>query len=139
MMTPDQIFELVDIHMGGPFRWGKEDCFLGAADVFKAACGLDLAETVRGRYKTEAEAAEILSEYGGSLMIFVQCQAMRAGANLGKQGMTAPVGSLGVSPRECAIGLDGRCTSIHLGNNRWATKSARGFIMSAKAEDFWYV
>lgn len=137
--NPEQVFQLVDTYMGGPFRWGKEDCLIGCANVFLALTGKDIAAEVRGKYSTEKEAAAILAEYGGSLLIFIACRALVADATRAKSGIAPPPGALGVSPREFSVGLDGRCTSIHIGNNVWVTKAARGFTTSAQAEEFFYV
>lgn len=48
-----------------PFRWGKHDCCLFAADCIKAKAGEDLAAAFRGAYKNRREAARLLREVGG--------------------------------------------------------------------------
>ncbi|EJD6581477.1 hypothetical protein M0L63_RS02045 [Providencia rettgeri] len=48
-----------------PFSWGEYDCCLFAADCALAVCGIDIAEKVRGRYKTKSGAMRVLkSEFG---------------------------------------------------------------------------
>ena len=135
-MTSEFVFELLEKHMGGVFRWGREDCFTSGASIYREFTGIDLAESVRGQYASEEEARVILDPFGGSLSRFLEVMANRAGLSPGEGEPS--VGSLGISPRECAIGLDGRCTCIYLGRGLWATKSIRGFTLSAKAERFWH-
>lgn len=44
---------------------GEHDCCLFAADCALAVCGIDIAEKVRGRYKTKSGAMRVLkSEFG---------------------------------------------------------------------------
>ncbi|EOJ8666828.1 MULTISPECIES: DUF6950 family protein [Providencia] len=51
--------------MSRPFSWGEHDCCLFAADCSLAVCGIDIAEKVRGRYKTKSGAMRVLkSEFG---------------------------------------------------------------------------
>lgn len=139
MIESSRVFELLDIHMGGPFRWEKEDCFTGAANVFRGLTGLDLADDVRGQYRDEEGARAILGDYGGSLSVFLAVQAMRKDLKRSEDLSLAPIGAIGVSPRDCAIGLDGRCICIHLTPGIWATKSIRGYALSAQAETYWHV
>ena len=135
MIPPERVFSLLEKHMGGVFRWGKEDCFISGASVFHELTGLDLAVSVRGKYSSEEGARVLLDPYGGSLSRLVEVWTNRLSL---PQGVGEPSpGAIGVSPRECAIGLDGRCVCIYLGNGLWATKAIRGFSLGAKAERFW--
>ena len=47
-----------------PFRWGKNDCCLFAADAIESMTGVDLAREFRGTYKTELGAMRHLLKEG---------------------------------------------------------------------------
>lgn len=47
------------------FRWGRHDCCLFAADLVQAMTGWDPAESLRGTYASEIEAAHIINGRGG--------------------------------------------------------------------------
>jgi hypothetical protein len=47
-----------------PFEWGVNDCGLFAADCVLAMTGVDLAEKLRGKYRTEEGAAKALRRIG---------------------------------------------------------------------------
>jgi hypothetical protein len=50
-----------------PFRWGRHDCALFAADGIRAMTGVDIAKSFRGKYYDEASAiAAIASIAGGT-------------------------------------------------------------------------
>ena len=50
-----------------PFRWGRHDCALFAADGIQAITGVDIASSFRGKYYDEASAmAVIASTTGGT-------------------------------------------------------------------------
>lgn len=53
--------------MSRPFSWGEHDCCLFAADCVIAVCGVDIAEKVRGRYKTKSGALRVLKTEFGNL------------------------------------------------------------------------
>ncbi|MCW2255699.1 hypothetical protein M2263_001790 [Providencia alcalifaciens] len=53
--------------MSRPFSWGEHDCCLFAADCAIAVCGVDIAEKVRGRYKTKSGALRVLKTEFGNL------------------------------------------------------------------------
>lgn len=53
--------------MQKPFSWGEHDCCLFAADCAIAICGIDIAEKVRGRYKTSGGALRVLKAEFGDL------------------------------------------------------------------------
>lgn len=137
--TSEEVFASIEARMGGVFRWGEEDCFLSAANVFLDLHGVDLAATVRGKYKSEDQAQRILSDFGGSLSVFMCVQAAARGLGRSNKLGEAPIGAIGFSPKECSVGLDGRCACIHLKPGIWVAKSIRGFVLSAEAEEFFYV
>lgn len=139
MIEASSVFEAVDARMGGPFKWSDEDCFTSCANVFNDLFDIDLASEVRGNYASEDGAHRILSQYGGSLSVFLEVQAARRGLTMVEGHHPAPVGAIGITPKEFGIGLDGRCVCLHVANGLWATKSLRGFNLSAKAEKFWHV
>jgi len=47
-----------------PFKWGKNDCVLFAADVVKAVTGTDLAADYRGKYRSSNGAERVMQENG---------------------------------------------------------------------------
>ncbi|HBO25044.1 MAG TPA: hypothetical protein DD649_19480 [Providencia sp.] len=53
--------------MQKPFSWGEHDCCLFAANCAIAVCEIDIAEKVRGRYKTSAGALRVLKAEFGDL------------------------------------------------------------------------
>ena len=62
---PEILARFIDERRAIPFAWGHNDCCLFAADWIRAACGMDLAEDVRGQYSTALGAARLLKRYGG--------------------------------------------------------------------------
>jgi hypothetical protein len=52
-----------------PFRWGRHDCALFAADCIRAMTGFDPGEAFRGRYDTKTGAAEALREFGAGTLL----------------------------------------------------------------------
>ncbi|MCK7458509.1 DUF6950 family protein [Idiomarina aminovorans] len=49
-----------------PFKWGENDCCLFAANAIIAMGGQDVAEDVRGRYKTAIGAHRIMKKFGAN-------------------------------------------------------------------------
>ncbi len=47
-----------------PFKWGKFDCCLFAANALEITTGKDYAADFRGRYTTQIGAARALKKYG---------------------------------------------------------------------------
>ena len=58
-----KLADFIDSRLNITFKWGKSDCCLFAADVWKEICGIDIAEWFRGRYKSKKKAYELLSEF----------------------------------------------------------------------------
>lgn len=54
----------VEVHRRRPFAWGSEDCALFAADCVRAMTGVDLAEALRGRYRSQKGAGRVLAAAG---------------------------------------------------------------------------
>lgn len=60
---PDWDFRLAEVttkHMTLPGQWGTSDCLITVADAIRAVLGVDLAQTIRGKYTTEIGAAKLL-------------------------------------------------------------------------------
>lgn len=55
-----RLAKVTETHLKTPSVWGESDCLLKVADAIEAVTGLDLAVTVRGKYKTELGAAKLL-------------------------------------------------------------------------------
>lgn len=51
-------------HMALAGQWGVSDCLITVADAVRAVLGVDLAQTIRGKYKTEIGAAKLLKRRG---------------------------------------------------------------------------
>ncbi len=56
-----------------PWKWGQHDCAIMAANVIMAMTGVDLAEKVRGKYKTKRGAAGLIARAGG-LVGLIDCE-----------------------------------------------------------------
>jgi hypothetical protein len=56
---------LVLQRMPAPFAWGLHDCALWAADAIEAQLGVDPAQALRGRYRTQLGACRLLAPWGG--------------------------------------------------------------------------
>lgn len=52
---------------GQAFAWGTADCMLFCADAVLQLTGEDLADAWRGSYRSEAEAAGIIAQFGSSV------------------------------------------------------------------------
>lgn len=74
---PERLAELVEARRHAPFRWGRHDCVLWAADAVLACTGQDPAAAWRGRYATEAEADAIIGAAGGLAELVTKAQADR--------------------------------------------------------------
>lgn len=51
-------------HRKAPFRWGKHDCAILAADCIKAVVGDDLARGYRGKYRSSEAGLALMREAG---------------------------------------------------------------------------
>lgn len=137
MFSPDEVFRLVDQELGGPFRWGVQDCLLGCANVFLGLTGIDLAQDVRGTYGSLEEAEKVLGGFGGSLSIYMKVKCSHFELEHRERGEGSPVGSIGISPPGISLGLDGRCIGIKIKDGLWATKALRGFTFLTEVERSW--
>lgn len=137
--SSDEVFRLVDLNLGGPFRWGKQDCLLSCSNVFQALTGVDIAKDVRGAYCSRDGAERILGGFGGSLLIYmkVRCSVINNLWSL-EDGREAPVGAIGVSHPGISQGLDGRCVCIKVKQGAWASKALRGFTFVTEVERCWH-
>jgi hypothetical protein len=59
-----------------PFEWGSNDCCLFAADAIIAMGGKDVAEDVRGRYKTAIGARRIMKNLGAANVVELLTQRL---------------------------------------------------------------
>lgn len=59
-----RLAEVTSRHLQTPSSWGESDCLLKVADAIEAVTGIDLAGSIRGKYKTEAGAAKLLRKRG---------------------------------------------------------------------------
>lgn len=60
--------------------WGEDDCCTFACDIIKAHFGVDLMDPLRGKYKSEQEAAEVMWRFAsGNLGEVAVKLARRAG------------------------------------------------------------
>jgi hypothetical protein len=65
---PERLAAFLTATRDVPFEWGVNDCALRTCDAVKATTGADLAEPLRGRYRTKLGAARaILRACGGDL------------------------------------------------------------------------
>lgn len=87
----------------GPFRWGKDDCLIALADIYRSVIGIDLAAAYRGRYRSEKGAARVLGRRGvpgalaGAARRMGYVSVPQARAKTGGLGMAAtPGGPTGV-------------------------------------------
>ena len=55
----------IEKYRSSPFVCGESDCCLAVANIVKAYTGVDIAETFRGKYKTELGARRALKRYAG--------------------------------------------------------------------------
>ena len=51
-------------HQEIEFEWGKKDCCMAVADIFKLYTGWDFAEKFRGKYTTASGSLRALKRYG---------------------------------------------------------------------------
>lgn len=107
-----------DSSMSFQFAWGTKDCCIETAEWVDTSCSLSIADTWRGTYSTEAEAAALLAENGGMVAM--------VGAELEAAGLTptdAPVyGDVGV------VEINGNAfCSIMTPAGRWRARQPLGF------------
>ena len=87
-----RLAELFASRWSMPLRWGTHDCCLFAADAVQACTGHDPAADIRGTYRTQAEAAQVLQRLGGVVEIAIA----RAGPVV--RTAHAAAGDIGVIP-----------------------------------------
>lgn len=61
---PELLAEMIEQRADAPFRWGRHDCALFACDAVRVIAGVDPAEGLRGAYRTESGADEIIARHG---------------------------------------------------------------------------
>ena len=77
-----------------PFEWGKCDCLIFASDACIAVCGIDPMnkkkkndpETIRGLYKSETEAKELIKKYRKSIREIMDLHFPRKNKNFATKG-----------------------------------------------------
>ena len=60
-----QLAHFIEKQRTAPFVWGKHDCCLFCADSAVIICGVDPAESYRGKYHDERSAYRMLQKIGG--------------------------------------------------------------------------
>ncbi|WP_290654490.1 hypothetical protein [Idiomarina sp.] len=73
---PTQLAEFLLSKRSEPFQWGENDCCLFAADAIIAMGGEDVAEDVRGRYKTALGARRIMKNIGANSVVELLTQRL---------------------------------------------------------------
>jgi len=130
-----ELIHSIEKHMGGPIVWGVSDCCTGPCGVFNDIFGLDPMIGVRGAYSTAFAAARIINPFGG-LLGYANHLATASGLHVSK-GIQ---GDIGVSKKDTAIGIGGRCLMICVGEGVWAAKTENGVaFIKGKAEISWRV
>lgn len=61
---PTIIAKEITKHKSTPFVWGESDCCLVVADIVKAFSDIDIAEGLRGKYKTAKGSLMALKRHG---------------------------------------------------------------------------
>ena len=118
--------------MDTPMQWGQSDCCAAACTVFHTLHGVDPMENVRGRYKSAAEASNIVDPWGG-LLPYAEHLAESCGLVAG----IGETGEIGVSCGGRAIGFGGRCLLICVKPGVWAAKTRRGFATVREVDRSW--
>jgi len=62
---PERLETFLDWQAALPFRWGVSDCALFAADWVAMVSGQDPAEGIRGSYRSQEDAADVVGRLGG--------------------------------------------------------------------------
>jgi hypothetical protein len=62
---PDLLAQFIEQRRNVPFKWGKVDCCLFAADWVLLATNLDPASNLRGKYDSALGARRIIKRNGG--------------------------------------------------------------------------
>lgn len=73
---PTQVAQFLLSKRNQPFQWGENDCCLFAADAIIAMGGEDVAEDVRGRYKTAIGARRIMRNLGANDVVELLTQRL---------------------------------------------------------------
>ena len=73
---PTQVAQFLLSKRNEPFQWGENDCCLFAADAIIAMGGEDVAEDVRGRYKTAIGARRIMKNLGANSVVELLVQRL---------------------------------------------------------------
>lgn len=77
-----------------PFEWGACDCLIFASDAVKICTGIDPMskkkktdpDTIRGMYKTQDEARELIKKYRKSIRDVMDVHFVRQNVNFAKRG-----------------------------------------------------
>lgn len=92
-----------------PFRWGKNDCGLFAADAVLAITGVDLAADLRQTYRTEHESKWIVGDGLEELAVRIAAAhdiPQETNWRLARRGDVV-LGELALGPTLGVVGLDG--------------------------------
>lgn len=63
LIDPAIIDAAIKRAIGSPPAWGRDDCCTFACDIIREQFGIDLMEPLRGKYASEAEAAQVMWRY----------------------------------------------------------------------------
>jgi hypothetical protein len=74
-----------------PFAWGSHDCALFACDAILAMTGVDLAADFRGKYSSEATAAEAMQAFCGKQGATIEDVAEKVCAQHGLEELEHPL------------------------------------------------
>lgn len=107
------------------FAWGVRDCCLWAADAARAVTGHDFAADLRGTYRDEAGALEVLRRIGG-----LRGAAGRAGPRIAPN--FAIEGDVGL-----CRGMNGKaCLGVRV-SSVWMLKTMTGLVAVPSAVLAW--
>lgn len=92
---PERLAAFIERRRRARFRWGRHDCVLFAADAIEQMTGVDPIVSLRGRWRSRAEALAILEAEGGMLMAIDQRLPVLESVAMAQRGDLVAIPSAG--------------------------------------------
>lgn len=124
---PERLAAFLEERRRVPFAWGANDCVSFAADAAVAITGRDPLGGLRGRWRSESDAARLLQSMGG---LEAACHAVLGDPREGAAAKYAPRGAI-----VCVVISGERPTvGIVAGNGCWCAPGEQGLVFRPMSE-----
>lgn len=108
--------EAVRLQINAPFKYGKRDCCIAAADIVEAMTGDDLMKAFRGKYRSAAGAARQVKRVGESDLLGVLRQVADEHGLKEIAPVKATMGDLVLTDKRLHDNATGQACGVCMGN-----------------------